>query len=101
VILILLPTIAAACTVAVTQSRLYERYQLRVTGQRVTQTLYYSGCQRFAQASTPKEYSDIHADLVSKLDAIDAQQGDGFFAFILGATSTSRPKDAALDQHSG
>ena len=63
VILILLPTLAAACTVAVTQSRLYERYQLRENGRRATQTLYYSGCQRFAQATSPEEGGVLPAAL--------------------------------------
>ena len=90
--MIVLPSLAAASTVAVTQSRLQERYQLRENGRRAIQTLYYAGCQRFAQATTDKEYSDLHAELVANLEDLEGLQGEGFFATAFGQTPSPKAK---------
>jgi len=82
--LILLPVFGAACTVAAAKSHLHERYQLREDGRRSIQNAFNSGRQRYAEASTPAEYAEIHAQLVKQLNEIEAQQSAGFFSFVLG-----------------
>ncbi len=91
VLLIVLPALTAAATVAVAQSHLYERYQLREEGRRAMQHLWNVGRQRFARAKTAEEYASIHQELASQVDEVEKQQGDNFFNVI--KKSPDRPKE--------
>jgi hypothetical protein len=82
VVLVVLPAVGSAASTIAVQARLYDRYQLRERGRLGVQALYLEGQRRFAAATTPAEYSDIHGDLESRLNLLESEQGAGFFSFL-------------------
>jgi hypothetical protein len=84
-LLVLLPILGAFLSTIVVQSQLSQRFQLRENGRRKVQHLLNEGRQRFAEARSVEEYSNIHADLAGRLDQIEEEQGSSFFAFIHSA----------------
>jgi hypothetical protein len=81
-LLVILPIVGAFLSTVVVQSQLSERFQPRENGRRRVQHLLNTGRQRFAAAQKPEDYSAIHADLVKQLDAVEDEQGSGFFSCV-------------------
>jgi hypothetical protein len=79
--LVVLPAIGGAAATIATQSRLYDRYQLREAGRLGIQNLVNVGRARFASAKDDADYAAIHNELIRDLEAIEAAQGQGFFSF--------------------
>lgn len=84
-ILILLPAIGAGASTIAVQARLQNRHQLRENGRLGIQALLNEGRAKYAAATTDKEYTDLYLDLGTRVNAIEQQQGEGFFSF--GRTS--------------
>jgi hypothetical protein len=80
VLLILLPALGAAAATVAVQSKLYDRYELREKGRHAIQSLYNEGRMRYAAATSSQDYTDIHIDLVKRVDQIEAEQSARFFS---------------------
>ena len=78
--LILLPAVGAGASTIAVQARLQNRYQLREKGRVEIQSLLNEGRAKFAAATNDKEYTDLYLDLGRRVDAIEQQQSEGFFA---------------------
>ena len=78
--LVVLPAIGTAASSIALQAKVYERYQLREKGRLAVQALQIEGERRYASAKGDAEYATIHADLEARLQAVEAAQGEGYFA---------------------
>jgi hypothetical protein len=77
--LVVLPVLGWLAATVTAQSRVYQRWKLREEGRRQFQFLWDDGMRRFAAATSPQEYSAIHADLVKQANHIEDGQSVGFF----------------------
>lgn len=81
-VLVILPATGAAVSNITVQAKLYELYQLRERGRTLVQELCLQGERRFAAAKNDDEFLAIHEELETKLNKIEAEQGQGFFSFV-------------------
>lgn len=89
-LLVLLPALGAALSTVVVQSRLHERYQLRENGRIAIQNQWNEGRRKYAAARTAEEYSTIHAELVQRVNQIEAEQSASFFSLAGSRPSNGR-----------
>ena len=89
ILLILLPALGTALTTVAVQSRLHERYQLREEGRRKIQDLWNEGRRRYAAATTPEDYTAIHAEMTKQVDQIEKEQSDVFFSLAVTVARSS------------
>jgi len=90
-VLTVLPLIGTLAGSIAANSKVAARWSLREQGRQAVQRLVDSGRQRFAVATTPAEYAEIHASLVKAVDAIEAAQAEGWLPlFPEGAPATGR-----------
>jgi hypothetical protein len=87
VALIVLPLVGTLAGSIAANSRVAARWALREQGRLAVQQLVDSGRQRFASASTPAEYVEIHAFLVRTIATIEAAQAEGCFPLVSDASS--------------
>jgi hypothetical protein len=89
VALIVLPLVGTLAGSIAANSRVAARWALREQGRQAVQQLVDSGRQRFASATTPAEYAEIHAFLVKTIAAIEAAQAEGCFPLVTDNASAS------------
>lgn len=89
VILTILPLIGTLAGTISATSKVAAKWALREQGRQAIQQLVDSGRQQFAAATTPAEYSAIHASLVKNVSAIEASQAEGCFPLISDITPKS------------
>lgn len=82
IVLVVLPLIGSLCATVLAQSRVYERWRLRENGRLAIQALSNEGRQRYAEAKTPEEYTQIHKELNAKVDEIEKSQSAGYFSHV-------------------
>lgn len=80
--LVILPATGAAVSQIAVQAKLYDLFQMRERGRASVQELSLEGRRRFAEANNEQEYAAIHKELETRLNQIEAEQGQGFFSFI-------------------
>ena len=86
-VVVIVPFVGSVASTVMVQSRVYDRWRLREAGRIGFQTLVTEGRRRFAAATTPAEFSELHKDLSDETAKIEKEQSKSFFAI-----TPSRPK---------
>lgn len=79
-IIVILPFVGSVASTILVQARVYDRWRLRERGRIGFQTLVTDGRRRFAAATSPAEYTQLHKDLSDEADKIENEQSKSFFA---------------------
>jgi hypothetical protein len=87
--LIVLPLVGTLAGSIAANSKVAARWALREQGRQAIQRLVDSGRQRFGAATTPAEYSEIHASLTKAVDAVEAAQAEGCFPLLSEGTASA------------
>jgi hypothetical protein len=77
--LIVLPFVGSLASTFLVQLRIRSLLGLRERGRQAFQHLIEQGMARFAAASSPADYTQIHTWLVEQAAAIEREQSRGFF----------------------
>jgi hypothetical protein len=85
--LIVLPLVGTLAGSIAATSRVAARWSLREQGRQAVQQLVDSGRQRFASATSPAEYAEIHASLVKAIATVEAAQAAGCFPLVTNGSS--------------
>lgn len=80
--MVVLPLIGSFSASMIVQFRLYELTQMREHGRICFQTLVEEARRRLAAAATLPECTQIHAELASKANEIEAAQSQTFFGLF-------------------
>ena len=85
--LIVLPLVGTLAGSIAANTKVAAKWALREQGRQAMQRLVDSGRQRFAAATTPAEYSEIHASLIKAVEAVEAAQAEGCFPLLSEGTA--------------
>jgi hypothetical protein len=86
----ILPVIGTLASTIAANAKITARWALREQGRQACQRLVDVGRQRFAAASTPAEYAEIHAELVKDMSAIERVQSEGIFPLMADAPTGAK-----------
>lgn len=82
ILLIVLPFLGSLASTSLIQMRVLELLGLRERGRQRIQYLIETGMVRFAAATTPVEYTEIHNWLIAEVATLEREQSRGFFHMI-------------------
>lgn len=80
--LIGLPLLGTLASSVLLQTRVRDLLNLRDRGRQDVRTIIDQGRAEFAAATSPERYTEIHRELITKMDKLDKEQTVGFFAVV-------------------